>query len=54
MDPEAGTVTHHRRAHLNPDLASLSVVRNFSFSGDTLTLTVAPGRNLRLHWVRQR
>jgi hypothetical protein len=54
VDSDAGTVTHHRRSHLNADLANLSVVRYFEFSGDTLTLTVAPDRNLRLHWVRQR
>ena len=54
VDSGAGTVTHHRRSHVNADLANLSVVRYFEFSGDTLTLTVAPDRNLRLHWVRQR
>jgi hypothetical protein len=54
VDPAAGTVTHHRRGHVNPDLASLSVVRFYEFSGDTLTLTVAPERGLRLRWVRQR
>jgi len=54
VDAGAGTVTHHRRSHVNPALASLSVVRYFEFAGDTLTLTVAPDRNLRLHWVRQR
>jgi len=54
VDPVQGTVTHHRRGHVNPDLAALSVVRYYEFSGDTLTLTVAPERNLRLHWVRQR
>jgi len=54
VDPAAGTVTHHRRAHVNPDLGDLTVVRYFEFSGDTLTLTVAPERRLRLRWVRQR
>ena len=54
VTPDAGTVTHHRRAHINPDLADLSVVRHFEFSGDVLTLTVAPERTLRLNWVRQR
>lgn len=54
VDAEAGTVRHHRRSHVNPALASLSVVRYFAFAGDTLTLTIAPDRNLRLHWVRQR
>jgi len=54
VDADAGTVTHHRRSHVNAELASLSVVRYFEFSGDTLTLTVAPDRSLRLLWVRQR
>jgi len=54
VDSTEGTVTHHRRGHVNADLAALSVVRYYEFSGDTLTLTVAPERNLRLHWVRQR
>jgi hypothetical protein len=54
VDTRAGTVTHHRRHHINPDLGQLSVVRHFKFSGDTLTLTVAPERTLRLNWARVR
>ena len=54
VDSDAETVTHHRRSHVNAELASLSVVRYFEFSGDTLTLTLAPERNMRLRWVRQR
>ncbi len=54
VDSAAGTVTHHRRSHVNPDLANLSVVRYYQLSGDTLTLTVAPERTLRLNWVKQR
>jgi hypothetical protein len=54
VDAEAGTVTHHRRNHINPELGSLSVVRYFSFSDDVLTLTLAPDRELRLNWVRVR
>ena len=54
VDLGAGTVTHHRRGHVNPALAELSVVRYYEFSGDTLTLTLAPSRDLRLNWVRQR
>lgn len=54
VDAQAGTVTHHRRHHINPDLGSLSVVRYFKFSGDTLTLTLAPERQLRLNWSRVR
>ena len=54
VDSVAKTVTHHRRNHLNPDIGALSVVRYFEFKGDTLTLTLAPQRTLRLKWVRAR
>jgi catechol 1,2-dioxygenase len=54
VDAQAGTVTHHRRGHINPDLGSLRVVRDFSFSGDVLTLTLVPERRTRLNWVRLR
>lgn len=54
VDTQAGTVTHHRRNHINPDLGQLSVVRYFKFSGDTLTLTLAPDKQLRLNWARVR
>lgn len=54
VDPDAKTVTHHRRNHLNPDIGGLSVVRYFDFQGDTLTLTLAPERTLRLKWIRAR
>jgi len=54
VDTTAGTVTHHRRNHLNPEIGGLSVVRYFSFDGDVLTLTLAPQRTLRLHWARAR
>jgi hypothetical protein len=53
IDEIAGTVTHHRTAHINPDVGDISVVRHFQFEGDVLTLTVAPDRELRLIWVRQ-
>ena len=49
----AGTVTHHRLAHINADLDNQSVIRHYHFDGDTLTLTVAPDKNLRLTWKRQ-
>jgi hypothetical protein len=52
VDANAGTITHHRRSHVNSDLANLSVVRYFSFLGNTLTLTVAPEQSLRLNWVK--
>ena len=54
VDAQAGTVTHHRRNHINPDLGDLSVVRYFRFQDEILTLTVAPERTLRLNWVRVR
>ena len=54
VDAQAGTVTHHRRGHINPELGSLSVVRDFAFSDEVLTLTVAPERRRRLNWVRLR
>ena len=54
VDAEEGTVTHHRRNHLNPAIGNLSVVRFFRFEGDVLTLTVAPERQLRLNWVKVR
>jgi DUF971 family protein len=46
------TVTHHRLFHTNPKADGLSVVRHYEFDGNTLTLTVAPDRNLRLTWIR--
>ncbi len=48
------TITHHRRSHVNAEVANLSVVRYFRFSDDTLTLTVAPEQSLRLTWRRAR
>jgi catechol 1,2-dioxygenase len=54
VDTEVGTVTHHRRNHINPEIGSLSVVRYFRFSDDVLTLTFAPERQQRLNWVRVR
>jgi hypothetical protein len=53
VDSNAGTVTHHRLTHTNPDLDDLSVVRYYQFRADTLTLTVAPSKNLRLIWKHQ-
>jgi catechol 1,2-dioxygenase len=52
VDSVAGTVTHHRRNHVNPELGELSVVRYFSFNDDVLTLTIAPEQTLRLNWTR--
>ena len=52
VDNSASTVTHHRRSHINADLGQLSVVRFYEFDGGTLTLTVAPERELRLKWLR--
>ena len=53
VDSAEGTVTHHRVFHTNPNADGLSVVRFYEFDGDTLTLTVAPDRNIRLTWIRQ-
>ena len=53
VDPAEGTVTHHRLFHTNPNADGLSVVRFYEFDDDTLTLTVAPERNIRLTWIRQ-
>lgn len=52
VDINAGTVTHHRKDHLNPKLSETSVVRYFQFQDDNLTLTVAPDQNSRLNWGR--
>ncbi len=54
VNAEEGTVTHHRRNHVNPAYGNLSVVRYFRFEDDVLTLTIAPGRQRRLNWVRVR
>jgi hypothetical protein len=34
VDTKAGTVTHHRRNHINPDLGQLSVVRYLNAADD--------------------
>jgi hypothetical protein len=54
VDVAAGTVTHHRRNHVNADIGGLSVVRYFAFDDEHLTLTVAPERTVRLTWARVR
>jgi hypothetical protein len=53
VDPEVATIAHHRLAHVNPEMSLLTAVRHYRFDGDTLTLTVAPDRDLRLNWKRQ-
>jgi hypothetical protein len=53
VNSSQGTVTHHRLFHTNPNADGLSVVRYYEFDDDTLTLTVAPDRNIRLTWIRQ-
>ncbi len=52
VDFSASTITHHRKSHINAELGQLSVVCFYDFGGDTLTLTVAPERELRLKWLR--
>ena len=53
VNVDEGTVTHHRFTHINQDLDDTSAVRHYVFKGNTLTLTVAPDKNLRLVWKRQ-
>ncbi len=53
VDPEAGAVTHHLRASMNPNAAGADYVRNYEFSEDALTLQPpagADGRTVRLTW----
>ena len=53
VDPEAGAVTHHLRASMNPNAAGADNVRNYEFSEDTLTLQPpagADGGTVRLTW----
>ena len=60
VDPEAGTVTHHLRASLNPGGAGSDYVRQYSFGeGDfgeeTLTLQPPAGADggvVKLTWKR--
>jgi hypothetical protein len=52
VDVSTSMITHHRKSHVNENLGHLSVVRFYEFEGDTLTLTVAPERELRLIWQR--
>lgn len=52
VDAAERTVTHHRTHHINPTVGQHSVVRDFRFDGDRLTLTVAPERAVRLTWAR--
>ncbi len=53
VDTTEGTVTHHRLLHINSSLKNQTVVRFYKIQGNTLTLTVAPDRNIRLIWLRQ-
>ncbi len=46
-------VVHHRRGHLLPGQVGTDAQRFYEFSGDELTLTVAPERALRLTWRRK-
>ena len=53
VDLEAGAVTHHLRASMNPNAAGADNVRNYEFSEDTLTLQPpadADGGTVRLTW----
>jgi hypothetical protein len=44
VDPQAGTVTHHRRGHINPDLGSLSVVRLSELGPNAIAARSVAGR----------
>ena len=53
VDPEAGAVTHHLRASMNPNAAGSDYVRNYEFADDRLTLQPpagADGGTVRLTW----
>ena len=55
VDPEAGAVTHHLRASMNPNAAGSDYVRNYEFAEDRLTLQPpagADGGAVRLTWRR--
>lgn len=57
VDPEAGTVTHHLRASMNPSGAGSDYVRHFEFGEDSLTLRPPAGADggvVRLTWRRLR
>jgi hypothetical protein len=50
VDDQAGTVTHHRHASLQPGDGD-EVVRRYEFSGDRLVLR-APNSTLEVTWER--
>lgn len=55
VDPEAGTVTHHLRASMNPRGAGSDYVRHYEFGEDSLTLQPPAGADggvVRLTWRR--
>ena len=52
LDTQAGTVTHHKVVHINPNLGNQSGVRYYQLDGDSLILTVAPHKKVRLRWKR--
>lgn len=52
VNVEEGYVIHHRTGHLNPDNVGSDAQRFYTFSGDRLTLTVAPENRNRLTWQR--
>ena len=55
VDPEAGTVTHHLRASMNPSGAGSDYVRHFEFGEDSLTLQPPAGADggvVRLTWKK--
>lgn len=52
VDEEEGAVTHQLEGALYPNWLGAGLKRFYAFSGNRLTLTVAPARRARLHWER--
>ncbi len=50
VNEEEGTVTHHRKGNIVPNLVGTAAKRFYIFKGDTLTLMAA--RDSRLRWKR--
>ena len=53
VDAPRGVVIHRRENHIDARQATVVAERAFAFDGDLLTLTVIPGRALRLVWRKR-
>ena len=51
VDERAHTITHHRKANINPGQINDDAVRRYEFSGDRVILTPADSGN-RIVWER--